>query len=186
MSFMENLLPSKQNFKRDSPNYVQKAPTPSPIYYKPLPSDYKPEPAYHEPETVHNPAPIYHSSQPAHNQQTVYHEPKSLQALEPTYHATKPVQEPKPVYHQPNSAYHQPSYKAVDCYNPPEPKFIVRIRTIRDETCCKEGSPKILGVCEELTEECKDMMEKEEIIIGSDGKEKKIKRMVSCSQPRLT
>ena len=175
MSFMGNLLPSKQNFKRDSPHYVQTPPTPSPIYYKELPSDFKPEPAYHDSEPVHNPAPVYHSPEPVHNQQTVYHE-------------TKPAHtsEPKPVYHQPDPAYHQPSYKVVDCYNPPEPKFIVRIRTIRDETCCKEGSPKILGVCEELTEECKEMMENEESIIGTDGKEKKIKRMVSCSQPRLT
>ena len=96
---------------------------------------------------------------------------------EPAYH------EPKPAYHEPEPVYHQPS---VDCYNPPEPKFIVRVRTIKDESCCKEGSTKILGVCQQLTEECEEMMEKEETIRDRNGNEKRVKRMVECSQYRFT
>ena len=171
MSFIGNLLPSRQHVKRDSPYQPPLTATPGPIYYKPLPII--------KPEQVSN----YYQAAPVHNSEPVYQQPEPVYKPEPVYNEPEPVYKPEPVYHEPEPVYNQPS---VDCYNPPEPKFIVRVRTIKDESCCKEGSTKILGVCQQLTEECEEMMEKEETIRDRNGNEKRVKRMVECSQYRFT
>lgn len=194
MSFIGNLLPARQHVKRDSPHHAHHhpAPTPGPIYYKPLPTEYEPEPAYkpepvyHEPEPVYKPEPVYHEPEPVYKPEPVYQEPEPAYKPEPVYQEPEPVYKPEPAYHQPEPAYHQPAYPSVDCYNPPEPKFIVRVRTIKDESCCKEGSEVELGVCQELTDECEEMINEEETIVGADGNEKRVKRMVKCEQFRFT
>ena len=158
----------KQHFKRDASHpFVHFGnPTTSPEYYRPHSSAYQPE------------APYQGAS---YNQPTSFHHPQNAYQPEATnhhvssYHQQAPAYHPQPAY-QPEVAYHKPErYHHIDYYNPPEPKFKLRIRTRRDFSCCADDSNLDLGVCTDLKDECKDMMTSKKMFNG-----KMVSQMVDC------